>query len=118
MVDRTKLSFYSGINYMKRSPFFDVVSQPMPSGSSFATTTINHNLKYVPFFTYAIDYNNDGILWATDYVVSGRYPDTTPGLFRCYIDENNLYVRSGQNRDNNASGSRNVYYGIYLDFTT
>lgn len=115
-VDRTKLSFYSGNNYMKRSEFFGVVSQPVPPGLSFNTTTINHGLGYVPFFTYAVDFNNDGILWTTDYVVSGHYTDPGPALFRCYVDENNLYVRSGQNSDSTGSGPRNVYYGIYLDF--
>lgn len=117
-VDRTKLSFYSGNNYMKRSEFFSSRSISVPSGFAFNTITVNHGLGYIPFFSYAVDYNNDGILWATQWVSSGDWSESTPPPIGVFVDENNLYIRSTQNTNLDASGSRTVHYGIYLDFTT
>lgn len=118
MPDLTKLQFYSGNNYLKRSQFWGQTNATIPSGESAATVTINHNLGIIPQYVVAIDYQNNGIWWATEFVGSireGGRNDDTPTI-TVMVDTSNLYIIGDKNYSGTIiSTTRPIKYGIYLD---
>lgn len=121
-VDLSKLSFFSGVNYLKRST--DLVGNSLlalAGGGAAAEIVINHNLGYIPFFQVGADLTDDGTIWANDLVneftetsLSGYNPPyPTLGY---YIDEFNLTIVLINNTSPASTGSRRVWWAIYLDY--
>lgn len=118
MVDLSKLQFYSGNNYLKRSEFWDQMNA-VSTGINPNQTSITHGLGFVPQFITAIDYENNGIWWANEFCGDVRGPGgRTNGVIMVNptIDINNLYLNSSESYDGGvSSATRPVKYGIYLD---
>lgn len=118
MPDLTKLQFYSGNNYLKRSEFWDQMNA-VSTGSTANQTSITHDLGYIPQFVVAADYENNGIWWANEYCGTDRGPaGSTNGVIMINpsIDEHRLYIIASASYDGSvSSATRPVKYGIYLD---
>lgn len=119
MPDLTKLQFYSGNNYLKRSEFFGQMNAVVNSASAPNTTSIAHNLGYIPQFITAIDYQNNSIWWANEFcgplrATGGANDDVI--TVNPMVDNNNLYLVSSTNYSGSiSSATRPAKYGIYLD---
>lgn len=120
-VDETKLMFWSGANYLKRSEFSSSASLALGGLGTYATTTITHNLGYIPFFSVYADLTNDGTIWSNDIVnvftessISG-VTTTYPTLIY-YCTTTTLTIKILNNTSPLATGSRTVYWTIYLDY--
>ena len=115
-VNKKKLSFYSGANYMKREKIGQTEAPAMTiAAGSFATTPLPHNFGFVPFFVWSADLQGNGIWWAGKYVYNSNEYQTIPPEVRVYADEQNLYIRRGTHwQDNNRAIS--IRYCIYGDF--
>lgn len=123
MVDLSKFIFYSQVNYMKRSEEFTGNANKSISGTgeAVATETVTHNLGYVPQFDVYMDVEGDGTLWydgsivwegteaiggaSTPYVEMRSHSNTTQLVM--YIDD---FTSGG------TSGTRDIYWLIYLDY--
>lgn len=122
MVDLNLLSFYSELNYMKRSD--KVGSAPVTYGAAGTDSSvpIDHNLGYDPFFIAGADLFGDGIIWSNNYVHEltesslGGAANIPPALYYwCTDSVLTINLRNGLGTGVQA-GTVNVYYGIYLDY--
>lgn len=118
MPDLTKLQFYSGNNYLKRSEFFGQMNA-VSTGFSPNQTSITHGLGYVPQFIVGADYQNNGIWWANEFCNDVRGPGgSTNGVIMISpsIDSQRFYINANASYDGSiSSATRAVKYGIYLD---
>ncbi len=113
-VDLTKLQFYSGNNYLKRSDCWGQTNASVTSTTVPTEVSVNHNLGYIPQFVVAINYNNDGVWWSNEYCGSIRYPGgQNPDVMNINptIDTQKLYLNS----IHSSTGTRQVKYGVYID---
>lgn len=122
MVDISKLGFYSELNYMKRSDTFGVDNLTYTSSFPGAMLTKTHGLGYVPFFLAGVDLFNDGVIWSNQIVYpytessSGGAVDVPP-LFFVWGNADNIIINLRNGTDALVqSGSRKVYYGVYIDY--
>lgn len=114
-VDLSKLIFYSGVNYMKRSGFCDNTTITL---GGTTTTPVNHNLGYIPFYDVFMT-DGDGVLWngsrveaytgsATQAVWSGEPKlndwTTTSTLTMSVSNAGSL------------TGTRKLYWLVYFDY--
>lgn len=117
-VDLTKLQFYSGNNYLKRSSFFGQMNA-VSTGYDPNQTSITHNLGYIPQFIVAADYQNNGIWWANEFCNDVRGPGgATNGVIMISpsIDSTRFFVIASASYDGSIfTATRPVKYGIYLD---
>lgn len=120
-VDQSKLSFWSGANYMKRDSSTD--SATMTLGASGATTSlvISHSLGFIPFFDVSAEVDTTDTLWAgekvniyTDTSLSGVSPVDPQLLFWC--DTTKLTIQLINNTSPTATGTRLVEWVIYKDY--
>lgn len=121
MVNLDLLSFYSELNYMKRSDTYGVV--PITFGSSGVDTSVSvtHGLGYDPFFIVGCDLFNDGIIWSSGYV--DEYTESSSAnpnqisSFHYWCDDNilTMNLRNGSG-SGVQSGARDFYYGVYIDY--
>lgn len=118
MPDLTKLQFYSGNNYLKRSSFWSQTSIAI-SNATTNVVTVQHDLGIIPQYIIATDYLNDGVWWACPFVnpLRGSFgaTDGAPTIYSA-ADTVSLYIKSNSDYLGDITGvSRNVKYGIYLD---
>lgn len=123
MPDLSKLAFFSGVNYLKRGTDDLCGSTPLtlPAYGSTVSTTINHNLGYIPFFQVFTDITNDGTIWAAQKL--DQYTDTSltgtdlsfPTLIS-YITTTALVISLYNGTSPVASGTRTIYWLIYEDY--
>lgn len=121
MVDLNLLSFYSELNYMKRSDTFGSTQITYGSAGTDSIVTIGHNLGYDPFFVVGVELFGDGIIWSNSYVheltessIGGI--DIPPSLYYwCTDSALTISLRNGFGTGV-QTGTVNVYYGVYLDY--
>jgi hypothetical protein len=119
-VDLTKLGFDSRLNYMKRSSISGSVTLTLAGAGSSVTTSIAHNLGYIPYFDVFVDFENDGVIWNTDKV--HKFTDAASGggstmpVLRTWITTTTLEIDLINSTSPTATGTRTVYYVIYLDY--
>ena len=115
MPDLTKLQFFSGNNYLKRSQFFDQIGIPVAGYAQWGQVSVTHNLGIIPQLITAIDYQNNGIWWSTGFVetqqMQGDGTTSGAGLIPS-VDTNNLYFTTF---NNGGATTLQVKYGLYLD---
>ena len=121
LVDLSKLGFYSGLNYLKRSSFVGSEDLTLASSGNSVQKVINHNLGYIPFFQVGADLTNDGTIWSNDVVnqytetsISGYFPPYPTLTYWC--DATNLTIDIYNGTSPASSGTRTVYWAIYLDY--
>lgn len=122
MVDLSKLQYYSELNYMKRSDTFGQDTLAYSTYYPGANLTESHGLGYVPFFLAGVDLFGDGVIWSNQYVhpftqTSNSGFANEPPQFYVWANETNIIInmRDGLGTGD-QSGSRNIYYGVYLDY--
>lgn len=120
MVNLDLLSFYSELNYMKRSDTYGQTNLSFGGSGARTTVDISHNLGYDPFFIMGCDLFNNGIIWSNNWVheftQSSAGSDRQPGFYYWCTDNvltGCLWNGTGSNA---TSGSRTFYYGVYLDY--
>lgn len=120
MPDLTKLSFYSEMNYMKRG-FSGSQEITLPAGSgAVLSTDIEHNLGYIPFFIVGAHLNDDTTIWSSNRVHQGTkssaFGDTPVQLnYWCTDTTLTIYITNGTGVEE-QSGTRTLYWAIYLDY--
>lgn len=121
-VDLTKLAFLSTENYLKRKATL-VGSDTITLGSigTVATKVVTHNLGYIPFFQVGADIKNDGTIWSNDLVnvytqtsLSGT--TTTYPTLLYWVTTTTLTIALYNNTSPLKTGTRTVYWAIYLDY--
>ena len=120
--DLSKLSFLSTLNYLKRDS--DLVGTAVLTLGAFGattSTTINHNLGYIPFVSVAADVNGDGFIWSNEVVnlytqtsLSGASP-LYPRLNH-WVTPTQLVISLINQTSPVQTGTRPVYWAIYLDY--
>ena len=120
-VDLTKLIFLSSLNYLKRSNFFNNDTVTLGGANTQVVKNVDHNLGYIPFIHVAADLQDNGVLWANDIV--DKYTETSLSSFSNdyptleYWTTNNILTISIYNHTSPAAtGTRRVYWGVYLDY--
>lgn len=121
-MDVTKIAFYSGANYMKRSSTTGHTTVTLPAYGSTVTATEAHVLGYVPDFDVFVDIDGDGILWAgekidqyTESSLTGIVDPSSPTI-EYWSTANVLTVNINNTTTPTATGTRDVYWVIYLDY--
>lgn len=123
MVDIRKTHITSDRNYMKRSDFCGNDTVTLGGFGTFASKVVTHGLDYIPFFEVAADIDNDGTIWAGNKV--HEYTETSLSGFSLpypeldyWIDEAYLTVGIRNESTPTSSGSRRLWWLIYLDYGT
>lgn len=123
MPDLTKLAFFSGVNYLKRSAVSGSTALTLPSHGSTVTYTVTHSLGYIPFFQVFADQGGDGTIWGASKL--DPYTDTSltgtdlvfPTLVS-WVTTTTLVISLINNTTPTATGTRNIYWLIYQDYGT
>lgn len=118
-VDLTKLGFYSEVNAMKRSSFVGSTSLAQSPGT--VSHVVTHSLGYIPDFDVFSDLNNDGVIWAGEKVHKDTDSSSLVNLDVPTITANATTSTLTIFLDNSLSsstGSRTIYWVIYLDYGT
>jgi hypothetical protein len=121
-VDLTKLSFISTLNYLKRdSALVGSDTITLGSSGSVSTKVVTHNLGYIPFFQVGADIVNDGMIWSNDIVnlytqtsLSGT--STVYPTLMYWVTTTDLTIAFYNNTSPLQTGTRTVYWAIYLDY--
>jgi len=120
-IDKTKLIFHSGTNYMKRSTFCGSATITLPAYGSTVSYTVTHNLGYIPFFQIFSDIDNTDSIW-TPYKLD-QYTDTglsgvDPAVPRLdsWVTTTTLVISITNNTSPTATGTRAIYWLIYKDY--
>lgn len=123
MVNLRLLSYASFANYLKRSSVEGTALLTLGGASSTVTHTVTHNLGYIPFFQVSADLANDGVIWAGRVV--DRYTETSISSYNddyprlvYYCTTTTLTISIFNNTSPASSGTRSVYWTLYLDYDT
>jgi len=114
--NKSQLNFYTGVNYMKRSPASGSQSFALPATNTSATHAISHGLGKIPFFNVFADIYQNGQVWAVNPVWVGMDQGSTttlPMTVASYADVNNIYLVIN---NNTATGNVTIWYVIYEDY--
>lgn len=125
MVDLSKLSYFSGVNYLKREQSLEgsaLVTLSAPGGEVLYTVT--HDLGYIPFVYVGADVDNDGIIWSNSKVhtFSESASEFSAGAGFISTVEISHWVTTSNlticltNNTFSQSGQRRIYWVIYLDY--
>lgn len=122
MADLSRLNFDTNVNYMKRSSLSGQIIIILGSVGSTTTYTIAHNLGYIPIIHVSYDASNNGIIWSGDKAnlynnssLSGSSSPADPTL-TYWVDTTTLTINLINDTSPTASGSRTIYWIIYLDY--
>lgn len=118
--DFSKIAFDTSVNYMKRSIFCDSASLTLPAFGGNVSKVITHSLGYIPFYQVFADLDASGTVYnnkvnsLTGSALTGTNP-TDPAL-SSWITTSSLTIRLDNNTSPTATGTRTVYWLIYLDY--
>lgn len=122
-MDNSLLGFSSDANYMKRSvDFTGSTTLTLPSFGNTVSTTVTHNLGYVPQFDVFIDIDNDGTIWSSEKVESLTDSSLVPGVdptvpkVSYWSTTTALTISIDNTTSPTYSGSVVVYWIVYLDY--
>lgn len=117
-----KQFFTSQKNYLKRQPISGNVDMPAPTTTAAwfnysSNLTITHNLGYVPLVRvyYEPDASNGKVYPATGRRLAGIGPGLNFGDVLCFYEVNETILRFYLESTSAKTGTRKVYYIIYLD---
>lgn len=125
MADLSKLSFITSENYLKRSEFCGQTTLTLGGYGTVNTTTINHNLGYVPLFDVYCEFDTDAAIVAGGEKVnsltgqaelSGLASDPPYPYLRAWATTTQLVIRLENYTSPTATGTRELYWLIYLDY--
>lgn len=124
-IDPTKLNFFSGANYMKRSEFVGSIDLTLPAyGGSVTAPPIEHNLRYIPQYTVQGELDEVDTIWNggkvsqyTDQLfLSGLSVDETYPQLKSWMTTTTLTISLENFTSPTATGTRKIYWVIYLDY--
>lgn len=118
MADLTKLGYYSQTNFLKRDDGLSggtVLS--ITTAQAFNSITINHNLGYIPFYTYAAELSGSGIIWSTQVTRRNLQSAAGSDELQMFSYATTTTLTLGiTNTDPPKNASIDIYYVIYLDY--
>jgi hypothetical protein len=126
MADLSKLSFITSENYLKRSEFCGQTTVTLGAYGSVQTTTIDHNLGYVPLFDVYCELDTAGEIvaggekvntYTEQAFLSGLAVDPPYPTLRAWATTTQLIIRLENYTSPTASGTRELYWLIYLDYS-
>lgn len=113
--------FDSESNYMKRSKFCDSAILTLGGAGTTVSQTVVHNLGYIPFFDVFVDQTGDDTIWSPQKI--NLYTETSLSgvslvdpTVRYWSTKNTLTIQLINNTTPTATGTRVVYWLIYLDY--
>lgn len=119
-VNLSRLNFYSGANYMKRSGFVGSTPLTLPGYGLSVSIPINHNLGYIPDIEVSSEIDNTSTIWAPNkldiWTESSLSSDTTDPTLTWWTTTTTLTIRIDNFTSPTATGTRIVYWIIYLDY--
>ena len=116
MIDLTRVSLYSDLNYMKQA-FSGTATFGLPNNTIGTVLTFNHNLGYRPAYTLSFTTTDNNIEWSGNMVeqnVLGQANDRLPRVVS-WVTNTQLVVRVS-NFGNPSTGARRLRYKIYHDY--
>lgn len=121
MVDLSKLNFFSGVNYMKRSDRSGQSTRSLAGAGE--VVVVDHDLDYIPHYDAYMDVLGDGTIWYGGTIVD-EYTETSlsgydwPTLdLRTYVSTTQLTLRIEDiTVSPGITGDRELYWLIYLDY--
>lgn len=121
-MDISKSAFNTGANYLARSnSYTGSVTITLPGSGLTKSAVIPHNLGYIPFFEVGADVDNDGIIWHGNKI--NLYTETSLGgvsssspTLKAWSTTTDLTILLDNTTTPVATGSRTLYYTIYLDY--
>jgi len=120
MTDLTKLAFDSRQNYLKRSTYVGTTALTLPGAGATVSTTITHALGYVPFVSVAAQQVGTTVTWSNNYVHENLRTSSSaddPVQLSYTVSNTDLVITlTNGNISYVESGTRNVYWVIYLDY--
>lgn len=125
-MDLTKVNFTTSENYLKRSALCGTALLTLPGYGGNVSTTINHNLGYVPLFNVGVEFDTaDEIIVGGEKVntitdqgfLSGLGADPPYPDLSAWATTTQLVVRLDNFTSPTATGTRRVYFYIYLDYS-
>lgn len=122
-MDETKIGFSTDSNYLKRSnDFTGTTTVTLPAYGDSVTHPVTHSLGYIPQFEVFVDIDNDGTIWSsekvdqyTDSSLSGTEDPASPQV-SYWSTTTELVIRLDNFTNPVASGTRPIYWIIYLDY--
>lgn len=124
--DLSKLDFITSENYLKRSALSGHTTLTLGAYGTVNTTTIDHNLGYVPFFDTYCEFDTAGEIIAGGEKVnpyteaanlSGLAVDPPYPTMRAWATTTQLVIRVENYTSPTATGNRELYWLIYLDYS-
>lgn len=124
--DLTKLDFITSENYLKRSSFCGHQTVTLGAYGSNNTVTIDHNLGYVPLFDAYCEFDTDGAIvaggekvnaYTEAALLSGLAVDPPYPFLRAWATTTQLVLRLENYTSPTATGTRELYWLIYLDYS-
>jgi hypothetical protein len=124
--DITKVDFITSENYLKRSSFCGHQTLTLGAYGTANITTIDHNLGYVPLFDVYCEFDAAGEIIAGGEKVnaytesanlSGLAVDPPYPFLRAWATTTQLIMRLENNTSPLATGTRELYWLIYLDYS-
>lgn len=117
------IAFDSRLNYMKRSEFCGSEPLILPSSGLTVTKTVSHNLGYIPFLQVGANLDDDSIIWSNNQVYEYTQTSLTgvdpPVQLSYWFTDTDLTINLINGTGGLAqSGSRTVYWVIYLDYSS
>lgn len=121
MADETLLAFDSRVNYMKRSTITDQAAIALGAVGTTTTKVITHNLGYIPVVHVSFEPTGDGTIFPSEKI--NKYtessidtPTITDPTLTYWFDTTTLTIELNNLTTPTATGSRMVYWVIYLDY--
>lgn len=116
------IEFDSKTNYLKKG-FSGSTNLTLPGAAETVSHTVNHGLGYIPFFHVGGNINNTSVVWSNDriheFTTSFSATEEVSPELSYYITEQDLVITilNGYN-GGEQSGSRTIYWNIYLDYSS
>lgn len=125
-MDLTKVNFSTSENLLKRSEFCGSELLALGGYGNVVTKTVDHNLGYVPLFEVQVEFDTDEAIiaggekvnaYTEQAFLSGLGGDPPYPTLRTWMTTTQLIIRLENYTSPTNTGSRRVYWLIYLDYS-
>lgn len=124
--DLSKLNFITSENYLKRSEFCGQTTVTLGAFGTTNTVTVDHNLGYVPLFDVYCEFDTAGEIiaggekvnaYTEQQSLSGLAVNPPYPYLRAWATTTQLVIKLENFTSPTATGTRELYWLIYLDYS-
>lgn len=123
MADIRNTHATSDRNYLKRAEITGNTLITLPAAFSSVPYIVNHNLGYVPMVHVGCDFDGDDTIWngsrVNKYTETSSSPGSLPEItLKYWYTETTLTITIENNTFPTLTGTRKIWWIIYLDYQT